>query len=80
MGQKRTDLLRGTLDLLILKALALEPLHGVGVSRRIAQITGGAFRVSFGSLFPLCTAWKRRAGWKPNGSLRKTIAEPSTTA
>ncbi len=52
MGEKRTDLLRGTLDLLILKALALGPLHGVGVSRRITQITGGAFRVSFGSLFP----------------------------
>src|SRR5438093_1159570 len=39
MGRERTDLLRGTLDLLILKALALEPLHGVGVSRRITQIT-----------------------------------------
>ena len=52
MDQKRTDLLRGTLDLLILKALWLEPLHGVGVSRRITQITKGAFQVSFGSLFP----------------------------
>jgi len=52
MGKKRTDVLRGTLDLLILKALALEPLHGVGVSQRITQITSGAFRVSFGSLFP----------------------------
>src|SRR6266513_1331776 len=52
MGKERTDLMRGTLDLLILKALALEPLHGVGVSRRITQISAGAFRVSFGSLFP----------------------------
>jgi transcriptional regulator len=52
MGEKRTDLLRGTLDLLILKALSLEPLHGVGISRRISQITRGAFQVSFGSLFP----------------------------
>ena len=52
MGEKRIDLLRGTLDLLILKALSLEPLHGVGVSRRVAQITQGAFQVSFGSLFP----------------------------
>ena len=52
MGETKTDLLRGTLDLLILKALSLEPLHGVGVSRRIAQITQGAFQVSFGSLFP----------------------------
>jgi len=52
MGEKKTDLLRGTLDLLILKALSLEPLHGVGISRRISQITRGAFQVSFGSLFP----------------------------
>jgi DNA-binding PadR family transcriptional regulator len=44
MGTKRTDLLGGTLDLLLLKALAPEPLHGVGVSRRITQINGGAFR------------------------------------
>jgi len=43
MGRERTDLLRGTLDLLILKALVLEPLHGVGVSRRITQITAVPF-------------------------------------
>jgi PadR family transcriptional regulator len=46
------DLLQGTLDLLILKALALEPRHGLGVSRRIQQITGGTFDVKPGSLFP----------------------------
>jgi PadR family transcriptional regulator PadR len=62
MGAKRTDLLRGTLDLLILKALSLEPLHGVGVSRRIAQITQGAFQVSFGSLFPSLHRMEQR-GW-----------------
>ena len=45
-------LLLGTLDLLILKALSLQPLHGLGVSRRIEQITGGAFEVKPGSLFP----------------------------
>jgi PadR family transcriptional regulator, regulatory protein PadR len=62
MGQKRTDLLRGTLDLLVLKALSLEPLHGVGISRRIAQITTGAFQVSFGSLFPALHRMEER-GW-----------------
>src|SRR5437660_12590962 len=62
MGKKRTDLLRGTLDLLILKALVLEPLHGVGVSRRITQITAGAFRVSFGSLFPSLHRMEEK-GW-----------------
>ena len=52
MDNPRSNLLRGSLDLLILKALALEPLHGVGISRRIQQITKDAIDVSFGSLFP----------------------------
>jgi transcriptional regulator len=46
------DLLQGTLDLLILRALALQSAHGLGVSRRIAQLTGGTFDVQPGSLFP----------------------------
>ncbi len=62
MSTRKTDLLRGTLDLLILKALALEPLHGVGISRRITQITKGAFQVSFGSLFPSLHRMEER-GW-----------------
>src|SRR5215469_6459658 len=62
MGENRTDLLRGTLDLLILKSLSLEPLHGVGVSRRITQITKGAFQVSFGSLFPSLHRMEEK-GW-----------------
>lgn len=49
---RQTPLLQGTLDLLILKSLALQPLHGLGVSRRIEQITRGAYRVGPGSLFP----------------------------
>jgi PadR family transcriptional regulator, regulatory protein PadR len=48
----RTPLLPGTLDLLILKALSLQPLHGLGVSRHIDQITRGAYVVGPGSLFP----------------------------
>jgi PadR family transcriptional regulator len=62
MNPKRTELLRGTLDLLILKALVLEPLHGVGISRRITQITKGAFEVSFGSLFPSLHRMEEK-GW-----------------
>ena len=62
MRQKRTDLLRGTLDLLVLKALSLEPLHGVGISRRITQITKGAFQISFGSLFPSLHRMEEK-GW-----------------
>jgi transcriptional regulator len=50
--EPRTDLLRGTLDLLILRSLATEPLHGLGISRRIAQMTRHSFDVKAGSLFP----------------------------
>lgn len=52
MAEGKTDLLRGTLDMLILKTLSLQPLHGLGVSQRIDQITGGVFQVKPGSLFP----------------------------
>jgi PadR family transcriptional regulator len=48
----QTNLLQGTLDLLILKALNLGELHGLGISRRIEQITKGTFQVKPGSLFP----------------------------
>jgi PadR family transcriptional regulator PadR len=52
MTIQQTELLQGTLDMLILKALALTPLHGLGVARRIEQVTRGTFRVKPGSLFP----------------------------
>lgn len=52
MGKQKTDLLRGTLDLLILRTLALQPLHGVAIADRIQQVTGGTFVVQAGSLFP----------------------------
>ena len=52
MDVEQTMLLQGTLDLLILKALAAGELHGLGVSRRIQQMTGGTFLVKPGSLFP----------------------------
>lgn len=56
------NLLQGTLDLLILKALALNPLHGLGVSHRIQQISAGAFQVKPGSLFPALHRMEE-AGW-----------------
>ena len=58
----QSDLLQGTLDLLILKSLALEPLHGMGISRRIAQTTNGTFAVKAGSLFPALHRMEQ-AGW-----------------
>jgi PadR family transcriptional regulator, regulatory protein PadR len=59
---QHSNLLQGTLDLLILKALALGELHGLGVSRRIEQITNGTFRVKPGSLFPALHRMED-AGW-----------------
>jgi PadR family transcriptional regulator PadR len=50
--ESRTDLMRGTLDLLILCSLLPTPLHGLGIARRIAQLTQGSFDVKAGSLFP----------------------------
>jgi PadR family transcriptional regulator PadR len=52
MPGSATALLQGTLDVLILKVLALEPMHGLGISRRIAQVTNDTFQVKPGSLFP----------------------------
>jgi PadR family transcriptional regulator PadR len=49
---KSTELLQGTLDLLILRTLELQPLHGVAIADRIEQVTGGVFVVGPGSLFP----------------------------
>src|ERR1051325_3368873 len=57
-----TSLLQGTLDVLILKVLTLEPMHGLGISRRIAQVTGGTFDVKPGSLFPALHRMEE-AGW-----------------
>jgi PadR family transcriptional regulator len=59
---RQTPLLQGTLDLLILKALSLQPLHGLGVSRRVEQITRGAFIVGPGSLFPALHRLEEK-GW-----------------
>jgi len=62
MPEPKTDVIQGTLDLLILKTLSLEPMHGFGLARRVEQISRGVFKVNPGSLL---TALQRleRAGW-----------------
>jgi len=62
MDKSNTDVIQGTLDMLILKTLSLEPLHGFGIARRIEQVTRGVFKVNPGSLL---TALQRleRSGW-----------------
>ncbi len=52
MGNRKADVLRGTLDLMILQSLELQPMHGFGIAQRIEQVTGGEFSVSPGSFFP----------------------------
>jgi transcriptional regulator len=52
MGKRQTEMLKGTLDLLILRTLELRPLHGIAIADRIKQVTGGTFSVGPGSLFP----------------------------
>ena len=56
MDQPNTDLIQGTLDMLILKSLSLEPMHGFGIARRIEQVSRGVFKVNPGSLL---TAFQR---------------------
>ena len=75
MGRKSEVLLQGTLDLLILKALASQELHGLGVSRRVYDITRGTFSVQPGSLFPalhrLEEAGWLTSTWKPSENNRR---------
>ena len=74
MDDRSTDVIQGTLDMLILKSLSLEPMHGYGIARRIEQISKGVFKVNPGSLM---LAFKRmeRAGlidseWRPTENNR----------
>lgn len=62
MTEPHMDLLQGTLQLLILKSLALGEMHGLGISRRIEQLTRGTFKVKPGSLFPALQRMKE-SGW-----------------
>ena len=75
MAHRRAALLQGTLDLLILKSLAAGDLHGLGVSRRIAQITQGTFVVQPGSLFPALHRLEEAGGlessWQPSENNRR---------
>ena len=62
MDASRKEILRGTLDMLILKTLSLAPMHGLGISRRIEQISKGVFLVKPGSLFPALQRMEQE-GW-----------------
>ena len=72
---KPTDLVQGTLDLLILKILALEPLHGWAIGQRLKQVSGDVLQVSDGSLYPALHKLEQEgwitAEWKPSENNRR---------
>jgi transcriptional regulator len=75
MSNQRADLVQGTLDMLILKTLALETMHGYGISLRIEQISGGVFQVNPGSLLPALSRLERQglvsARWQSSENNRR---------
>jgi PadR family transcriptional regulator, regulatory protein PadR len=72
---KSSDLIQGTLEMLILKTLALEPMHGYGVALRIEQISNGVFRVNPGSLLPALSRMERagrvKSEWRASENNRR---------
>ena len=62
MTKEHPELLQGTLEILVLKTLSLEPMHGWGIAQRIQQLSGDVFLVTQGSLYPALVRMKRR-GW-----------------
>ena len=80
----RTDMLKGTLDLLILRTLELQPLHGIAIADRIHQVTNGTFAVGPGSLFPALHRLEQegwiRGKWGRSDEGRRTRAYTLTAA
>ncbi len=75
MTDARADLVQGTLEMLVLKTLSLEPMHGWGISLRLRQISGEVFDVNQGSLYPALQRMLRRgwvkATWRPSENNRR---------
>jgi transcriptional regulator len=88
MQDQSTDLIQGTLEMLVLKTLALTPMHGYGIAMRIEQISEGAFRVNPGSLLPALSRMERagqvKGEWKATENNRRaryyTITEKGRKA
>jgi PadR family transcriptional regulator, regulatory protein PadR len=75
MAEESQDLVPGTLEMLVLKTLALEPLHGYGIALRIEQISAGTFRVNPGSLLPALSRMERagrlKSEWRTSENKRR---------
>ena len=79
MDEPNTDVIQGTLDLLILKTLSLQPMHGFGIARRVEEISRGVFKVNPGSLLIALQRLERQDGSTPSGGRRKIRAARSST-
>ena len=83
MAEQHQDLLQGTLELLVLKTLALEPMHGWGIAQRIQQFSRNTFFVTQGSLYPALIRMKRRgwirSAWRTTANNRKARYYELTT-
>src|ERR687895_2742919 len=83
-GDKQSGLVQGTLDMLILKTLALEPMHGYGIGVRLEQISKGVFQVNAGSLFPALRRLERdgliRGEWQVTENNRRAKYYSLTTS
>jgi hypothetical protein len=73
------ELVQGTLDMLVLKVLSLEAMHGWGIAQRIRQVSGEVLRVEEGSLYPALRRLELDGLVEPNGARPKTIAKHGTT-
>lgn len=75
MAEQNTDVIQGTLDMLILKTLSLQPLHGFGIGRRVEQISRGVFRINPGSLLTALQRMERAglldAEWRQTENSRR---------
>jgi PadR family transcriptional regulator, regulatory protein PadR len=84
MGEKAGDLVQGTLDMLILKMLALEPMHGYGISVRIEQMSKGVFKMNAGSLFVALQRLQRdgliKGEWRATENRRRAKFYTATEA
>jgi transcriptional regulator len=75
MDTENTDLIQGTLDMLILKTLSLEPMHGFGIARRVEQVSRGVFKMNPGSLLTALTRLERAGSldseWRDTANSRR---------
>jgi PadR family transcriptional regulator, regulatory protein PadR len=88
LNDSSRDVVQGTLDMLVLKTLALEPMHGYGIALRIEQVSGGVFRINPGSLLPALSRMERdgriRGEWRTTENNRRaryySLTQPGRNA